>query len=151
MLDDIYNLYQETILDHCSHPRNYGVLAAANRIAHGRNPLCGDDIQLYVRVEDGVIQAIGFEGEGCAICKASCSLMTEALQGKPVQEAEALFQAFHQLLTSEENVVTSKEALGKLVVLEGVKQYPIRVKCATLAWHTLKAALDSAQEVVSTE
>lgn len=149
MLDDIYDLYQETILDHCSHPRHYGALQGANRVAHGKNPLCGDEIQIYIRVEQDVIKEIQFEGEGCAICKASCSLMTDALQGKTVEEAQTLFQAFHSLLTEESP--QSKQDLGKLVVLAGVKQYPIRVKCATLAWHTLKAALDSAQEVVSTE
>lgn len=130
-------LYQEMILDHSRHPRNYGVLDNANHAQHGHNPLCGDKLIVSLLEENGVIKDVRFEGAGCAISVASASLMTEAIKGKTVAEFDALFQAFHGLVTEG----TASDAIGKLDVLAGVREFPVRVKCATLAWHTLKAAL----------
>ena len=149
MLDDITQLYQEMILEHSKSPRNEGVLSHANHKAHGHNPLCGDEIELYVQVENGTIQDISFVGDGCAISRASSSLMTESLKGKSVKEAQHLFEAFHALLTTD-NAVDEK-ALHKLMSLKGVKQFPVRVKCATLAWHTFEAALHSPNSIATTE
>lgn len=148
-MNDTRDLYQQVILDHNRRPRNCYVMDCANRSADGHNPLCGDTVKVYLRIDDGVIQEISFQGSGCAICTASCSLMTEALQGKTVEEATALFEGFHDMLTG----VAREQGLGlgKLRVFEGVREYPVRVKCATLAWHTLKAALDDRDRPVSTE
>lgn len=151
---DLRALYEEVILDHNRNPRNYPkVPEGCNCSALGHNPLCGDEVQVHLRVVDGVIQDIGFEGQGCAISTASASLMTEALKGKSEAEAAALFDAIHDLLTDPDaqksNEVT--ERLGKLTVLGGVKEYPMRVKCATLAWHTLAAALEHSKTPVTTE
>ncbi len=148
-MSDTRDLYQQVILDHNRRPRNCYVMDCANRSADGHNPLCGDTVKVYLRIEDGVIREISFQGSGCAICTASCSLMTEAVQGATVEEATALFEGFHDMLTGvarEQGV-----GLGKLRVFEGVREYPVRVKCATLAWHTLKAALDDQGRPVSTE
>jgi nitrogen fixation NifU-like protein len=142
------DLYQEVILDHNRHPRNFRALADANRRAEGHNPLCGDRIQLFLHIEDDRIQSISFQGSGCAISTASASLMTEALQGKSVAEAHTLFHSFHDLLTHGSG---DPESLGKLAVLSGVREFPIRVKCATLAWHALEAALAKKDQPVSTE
>jgi nitrogen fixation NifU-like protein len=142
------DLYQEVILDHNRHPRNFRALADANRKAEGHNPLCGDRVQVFLHVEDDRVQGISFQGSGCAISTASASLMTEALKGRSVAEAHALFKSFHDLLTHGSDNV---EALGKLAVLAGVRDFPIRVKCATLAWHTLEAALAQKDHPVSTE
>ncbi len=151
-MSDLRDLYQEVILDHSRRPRNFGSLEAANRAARGDNPLCGDKLVLAARVRDGMLEDVSFEGAGCAISVASASLMTEAVKGKSVEEAEALYRSFHRLLTDE--VPDSGEAgdesdapatagdLGKLEVFSGVREFPIRVKCATLAWHTLHAALE---------
>ena len=148
MNDELRDLYQEVILDHNRRPRNFGRLDDANRHAEGYNPLCGDRIDLTLRIEDDRVQAIAFEGSGCAISTASASLMTEALKGRSVAAAHALFKSFHDLLThGSENA----EELGKLAVLAGVREFPIRVKCATLAWHTLEAALAQKDHPVSTE
>ena len=147
MLND---LYQEIILDHSKKPRNCRALAAATSTAEGYNPLCGDKIKLFLEYENGVIRDISFQGSGCAISTASASLMTETLKGKTKPEAEALLERFHDLLTKEETARPGPE-LGKLAVFSGVREYPARVKCATLAWHTLQAALNGAQEAVSTE
>jgi nitrogen fixation protein NifU and related proteins len=136
--DELRDLYQEVILDHNRRPRNFGALADANRQAEGHNPLCGDRIRVFLHVEGDRVQGISFEGTGCAISQASASLMTEALQGKTVAEAHDLFAGFHQLVTSGSD---DAGRLGKLAVLAGVREFPIRVKCATLPWHTMEAAL----------
>lgn len=143
-------LYQETILDHGRHPRNCHVLPHANRQAQGFNQLCGDRLTLYINVHNTLIQAISFTGSGCAISVASASLLTETLQGKTEAEAKLFFQTFHESLTREE-ISSIPQGFGKLAVFSGVKAYPARVKCATLAWHTLLAALTQQQEPVSTE
>jgi len=145
MVDD---LYQEIILDHSKRPRNCHPMEDANRKAEGYNPLCGDKLKLYLKMEDGIVEDVSFEGSGCAISTASASLMTESLKGKTKEEALVLLDKFHDLLTTDSPV--SKE-LGKLVVFCGVKDYPARVKCATLAWHTLKSALNDSGEPVTTE
>ena len=145
MVDD---LYQETILDHSKRPRNFHILADANRTANGYNPLCGDKLKLYLKVENDVVVDASFEGCGCAISTASASLMTESLKGKTKAEALGLLEKFHELLTKDQ---ASTQDLGKLVVFCGVRDYPARVKCATLAWHTLKSALNGTGEVATTE
>ncbi len=145
MFDD---LYQEIILDHSKHPRNCHPMDDANRKAEGYNPLCGDKLKLYLKLEDGIVKDVSFEGSGCAISTASASLMTESLKGKTREEAVKLLDRFHELLTTESPV--SKD-LGKLVVFCGVREYPARVKCATLAWHTLKSALNNSGETATTE
>jgi nitrogen fixation NifU-like protein len=145
MVDD---LYQETILDHSKRPRNHHSMDDANRKAEGYNPLCGDKLRLYLKVEDDVVQDASFEGSGCAISTASASLMTDSLKGKTRAEALKLMEKFHDLLTTDTPV---QQDLGKLVVFCGVRDYPARVKCATLAWHTLKSALNNAGDPVTTE
>jgi nitrogen fixation protein NifU and related proteins len=145
MIDD---LYQETILDHSKRPRNYHPLADANRKAEGYNPLCGDKLKLYLKMEGDMVRDASFEGAGCAISTASASLMTESLKGKTREEAMKLVDKFHDLLTTD---TPASRDLGKLVVFCGVRDYPARVKCATLAWHTLKSALGGAEETVTTE
>jgi nitrogen fixation NifU-like protein len=149
MSDELRDLYQEVILDHNRRPRNFGTLPEANRSAEGHNPLCGDRVTVYLRVADGRVQDISFQGAGCAISTASASLMTEALRGKTVEEAHALFHGFHNLVTRGRD--GDLEDLGKLKVFEGVREFPIRVKCATLAWHTFEAALQQQDQPVSTE
>ncbi|HEX5758894.1 MAG TPA: SUF system NifU family Fe-S cluster assembly protein [Thermoanaerobaculia bacterium] len=153
MSTDLSDLYQEVILDHNRRPRNFGPLPAANRSARGHNPLCGDKVTLFVRVEDDRVEEIAFEGSGCAISMAAASLMTEALKGVPVAEARTLFEGFHRLVTSRPGEPVEVPAeLGKLAVFAGVRDYPVRVKCATLPWHTFNAALAGAPErPVSTE
>ena len=141
------DLYQETILDHYRQPRNAGVMVDANRMAEGFNPLCGDRVKLYLKVEEGVIRDARFEGTGCAIATASASLMTESIKGKHQDEALQLLDKIHGMVTSGAN----EGDAGKLAVLAGVHEFPERVKCATLAWHTLKAALESAEQPVTTE
>ena len=149
---DLRELYEEVILDHNRNPRNYPKKPdGANRSAHGFNPLCGDEFWVHLRVEDGVIRDTGFDGAGCAISTASASLMTEALKGMTVGEAETLFRQIHGLLTEEKQVGDPAEFLGKLTVLTGVKEYPMRVKCATLAWHTMWAAVSDDTGTVTTE
>jgi len=151
-MSDLRDLYQETILDHGKNPRNFGKLDDANHTAQGHNPLCGDRLTVFVKTEDGRISDVTFEGNGCAISMASASLMGEALKGMPVDEADKVFQTFHELVTSETDG-TPDEDLGKLVVFSGVREFPVRVKCATLAWHTLRAALEDKKvdALVSTE
>jgi nitrogen fixation NifU-like protein len=146
---DLRTLYQEVIVDHNRQPRNFGRLPHPSHHAEGFNPLCGDQIDLDLDVRDGVIDQIKFEGHGCAISTASASLMTEILTGKTIAQAEELFESFHDALTKEQ--CDDIEALGKLAVLMGVKDYPARIKCATLAWHALHAALNRDQQPVSTE
>lgn len=151
-MNDLRDLYEEVILDHNRNPRNYPKKPqGCNHSAHGFNPLCGDEFQIHLKVRDEVIQDAGFEGAGCAISTASASLMTEAIKGKTVTEAERLFSEVHDLLTEEKQVGDPHEFLGKLTVLTGVKEYPMRVKCATLAWHTMHAALKDRQDTVCTE
>lgn len=145
MVDD---LYQEIILDHSKRPRNFHILEDATSRAEGYNPLCGDRLRLYVKMENGRVADASFEGSGCAISTASASLMTESLKGKTREEAMALMERFHDLLTRESPVTAE---LGKLAVFCGVRDYPARVKCATLCWHTLKSALEGSDSRVSTE
>ncbi len=147
MNDELRDLYQEVILDHNRRPRNFGPLRDANRSAVGHNPLCGDRVTVHLRVKDDRVEGISFQGSGCAISTASASLMTEALRGKTIEEAHALFHGFHELVTRG----SDGEDFGKLAVFAGVREFPIRVKCATLAWHTLEAALDQKDQPVSTE
>jgi nitrogen fixation protein NifU and related proteins len=144
----IDDLYQETILDHSKRPRNHHPLADADRKAEGYNPLCGDKLKLYLKMDGDVVKDAAFEGAGCAISTASASLMTESLKGKTREEAMKLVDKFHDLLTTD---TPASRDLGKLVVFCGVRDYPARVKCATLAWHTLKSALSGSQETVTTE
>ena len=149
-MTDLQDLYQELILDHGSRPRNLKKLADANRTAEGYNPLCGDKVKVYVNLDGEVVKDISFEGAGCAISTASASIMTETLKGKTRAEADALFAMFHDLVTGQERKLDSPE-LGKLAVFSGVSEFPMRVKCATLSWHTLRAAIKGKEEVVSTE
>lgn len=149
-MSGLSELYQETILHHYKSPRNFGELADANRDADGHNPLCGDQIHLGARVEDGRIADLRFRGSGCAISTASASLMTEAVRGRSEAEAAALFEAFHAAVTGREPP-PGAPPLGKLAALSGVAEFPVRVKCATLCWHTLFAALRREKEPVSTE
>lgn len=138
-MSDLQELYQSVILDHNRKPRNFGALEGANRTAEGKNPLCGDHVQVELHVDGDVISDIHFTGQGCAISKASASLMTAAVKGKTRAEAEALFQRFHALVTGHD--ANGGKDLGQLVVFSSVSRFPVRVKCASLAWHTLKAAL----------
>jgi nitrogen fixation NifU-like protein len=147
-MSDLAELYQEVILDHNRRPRNFHQLEAASHSAEGYNPLCGDRLTLYLKVDDGVIADVAFQGSGCAISKASASMMTDALKGKTVAEAQALFDRFHRMVTTAPDQPV--EDLGKLSVLAGVREFPVRVKCASLAWHTLKAAIER-QQKISTE
>lgn len=147
-MNDIQNLYQELILDHSRSPKNYGELAEKTHYAQGANPLCGDNIAVELVVKGDVIEKIVFRGEGCAIAKASASLMTEAIKGHEIAKVHAIFELFHNMLVSESEDVAE---LGKLVALKGVRQFPIRVKCATLCWHTLRAALKHDDSVATTE
>lgn len=151
-MSDLRELYQEVIIDHNKNPRNFRVLEPCTHHAEGFNPLCGDQLALYLEIENNIIKKTGFQGKGCAISTASASLMTEALIGKTPAEAENLFYLFHQLLVSSEpNVVKSPANLGKLAVFAGVREFPARVKCATLPWHALEAALHQNKNSVSTE
>lgn len=146
---DLRDLYQEVILDHNKRPRNYRKMEDANRKADGYNPLCGDKVAVYVKVEDDVIRDVSFMGSGCAISTASASLMTELLNGKTEKEAEALFESFHEMVTGPTQPL--HKDLGKMEVLAGVREFPARVKCATLAWHTVKTALKNPGGTASTE
>jgi nitrogen fixation NifU-like protein len=138
---ELRELYQTTILDHNKQPRNFRRPEGANREAQGHNPLCGDRVSVYVTLEDGVVKDVGFQGSGCAISTASASLMTQAVKGRPVADVQKLFDAFHELVTSDPRREPDLDAVGKLAVFAGVREYPVRVKCATLPWHTLRAAL----------
>ncbi len=149
-MSDLRDLYQEVILDHSRKPRNRRRPARANRDAVGHNPLCGDQIHVFIEVEDGVVRDVGFEGSGCAISTASASMMSEALKGRTVEQAEAMFQSFHDLVTGTPPA-PGAPPVGKLTVFEGVREFPVRVKCATLAWHTMRAAIESRPEPVTTE
>ena len=142
MSSDLRELYQSVILDPNKRPRNFERPAGANREAHGHNPLCGDRIDVFASVEDGVVREVGFQGTGCAISRASASLMTEAVKGRRLAEVERLFEGFHRVLTSDARAPVDASQLGKLGVLAGVREFPMRVKCAPLAWHTRRAALE---------
>ncbi|HQR53059.1 MAG TPA: SUF system NifU family Fe-S cluster assembly protein [Burkholderiales bacterium] len=145
---DLRELYQEVIFDHYKRPRNFHALAGADCHAEGHNPLCGDRVTVYLKTRDGVVEDVSFEGSGCAISTASASLMTEVLKGKSLAEVERLFTGFHAMVTDA--AAGAHPELGKLEVLSGVREFPARVKCATLAWHTLNAALHK-QDTVTTE
>ena len=146
---DIKDLYQEIIVDHNRNPRNFGIIDNADKIIEGFNPLCGDKLKLYLKTEGQNIADISFDGSGCAISVASASLMTDAMKGKSIIDAELLFNSFHELITNENGA--DGKSLGKLAVLAGVKDFPARVKCATLCWHTLHSAITGDKETVSTE
>lgn len=151
MISELRGLYQEVILDHCKRPRNFRAIEGATRHAEGYNPLCGDKVTIYLKLENDHITDISFQGSGCAISTASASILTETLKGKTSAEAEALFARFHGLVTGKVQENGKGLALGKLAVFSGVSEFPVRVKCATLAWHTLRSALAGSGEMVSTE
>ena len=148
---DLRELYQELILEHCKRPRHFRPLAGANCKVEGYNPLCGDQLTLYLELDNDGVRDIGFQGSGCAISTASASMMTENVQGKTRAEAEALFEQFHHLVPGKSPATAEDSALGDLVVFAGVAEFPMRVKCATLAWHALRAALRGEGNLVSTE
>lgn len=151
-MSELRELYQQVILDHNKAPRNFGPLADATRSQEGYNPLCGDQLTVHLCLDDdGTIRDIRFEGQGCAISKASASIMTTALKGQSRQEAEALFADFHTMVTSDVDAPFDPDRIGKLAVFAGVREFPMRIKCATLAWHTMKAALDGQEQPVTTE
>ena len=150
-MSELRELYQEVILDHSKHPRNFRKPGSVTNEAHGRNPLCGDTLTVFLDLHDGTIRDIAWEGHGCAISTASASMMTESLKGKTIEDGKSLFEWFHRLLTAPPDLGTPAGPLGKLAVFTGVREFPVRVKCATLAWHTLKAALDRESTPVSTE
>ena len=151
MNDELRELYQQVILDHNKSPRNFRVIEHANHYAEGYNPLCGDRIDVFLDVEEGVVKDISFQGSGCAISKASASLMSSMVKGKTVEEAEKLFEKFRDLITGKLNGDPDPEELGKLAVFAGVRDFPARVKCASLAWHTMINALKEEKDVVTTE
>ena len=142
-MDNLGNLYQEVILDHSRRPRNFRKMEGASRKADGYNPLCGDRVTIYLSMDGDVVKDASFQGSGCAISTSSASILTESMKGKTRAEAEALFETFHDLVTGERNAKPDAPELGKLAVFSGVSEFPARVKCATLSWHTLRAALDS--------
>ncbi len=148
---DLRDLYQELILEHSKAPRNYRALADADHQAEGYNPLCGDRFTVYLHMEGDSIRDISFQGSGCAISKSSASMMTQILKGKTKEEADKIFERFHELVTGHAERNGDQADMGKLAVFSGVSEFPTRVKCATLAWHTLQAALEGKQEAVSTE
>lgn len=153
-MSDLRDLYQELIIDHSKQPRNFRVIDEPDRWADGFNPLCGDKLRLYLKINDGIIEDAAFKGAGCAISTASASIMTSMLKGQTVEQAENLFQTFHTLITRPEGMEDPSGVgvgLGKMAVFAGVNEFPARVKCATLAWHTLKNALDQAEEAAQTE
>ena len=148
-MPELRDLYQEVILEHSRAPRNYKVLPAANHQAEGYNPLCGDRFTIYLEMDEDAIREVTFQGAGCAISKASASMMTQSVKGKTKAEAQRIFEQFHELVTGHSHEPAAD--LGKLAVFSGVSEFPMRVKCATLAWHTLQAALEGKQDKISTE
>ena len=150
-MSDLRELYQELIIDHSKRPRNFKVLETANRKLEGYNPLCGDKITVFLELEHDRVKNVSFQGSGCAISTASASVMTESVQGKTLAEVEALFEVFHDMVTGKPPAAGNAPELGKLAVFSGVSEFPARVKCATLAWHTLHAALQGTGDTVSTE
>lgn len=151
LMSELRELYQEVILDHKKHPRNFRKIDPCSHQANGHNPFCGDKLELYLVVEDAVIKDISFVGSGCAISTSSASLMTEILKGKTVEEARALFEHFHDLVTGRELAADTLSKLGKMAVFAGVQEFPARIKCASLSWHTLMNALEDKQEPAQTE
>jgi nitrogen fixation NifU-like protein len=150
-MSEITDLYQEVILDHGKRPRNFEQMSDCNCCANGHNPLCGDKIRVFARVEDDKVVRVSFSGSGCAISTASASMMTEALQGKTLAEVQRIFDAFHDLVTGKTDPESADPLLKKLIVFAGVREFPVRVKCATLPWHTVRAALESKEPAVTTE
>ncbi len=150
-MSELRELYQTVILDHNRKPRNFGALPDANRCADGYNPLCGDQIRVMLDIEDDRVRDVRFEGSGCAISTASASLMTQAVKGQPVADALELFDGFHEMITAKATIDIDTSHLGKLAVFAGVREFPMRVKCATLAWHTLKNAVEDTGAVAKTE
>ena len=150
-MSDLSDLYQEVILDHNRRPRNWGALPDATRVAHGHNPLCGDRLTLHVKIDGERLAGVSFEGSGCAISKASASLMTDAVKGRTLAETLDLFDRVHIMLTTPVDEPIDEASVGKLAVLGGVREFPTRVKCASLAWHTLKSAITNPAEVAKTE
>ena len=148
---DAQDLYQEIVMDHNRRPRNFGSIADSTSSSEGFNPLCGDQVTVFLKVSDEIVEDVSFEGVGCAISKSSASMMTEGVKGKSVEEALIVFQAFRRMLTTTSDQVEDSEVLGDLEILKGVSQYPTRIKCATLSWHTLQAALQGSGSDVSTE
>jgi nitrogen fixation NifU-like protein len=149
-MSELSELYQQVILDHNKKPRNFHKLEAANRSAEGYNPLCGDQLTVYMQLEDEVVSDISFEGSGCAISKAAASMMTQSVKGKTKEEAETLFNEFHRMVTGELETDSQPHNLGRLTIFSGVRDFPARVKCASLSWHTMHAALKG-EGMVSTE
>jgi nitrogen fixation NifU-like protein len=149
--EDLRDLYQDVIVEHSKRPRNFHALDAPARSAHGYNPLCGDTVKVYVKVDDGKVADVSFEGSGCAISTASASVMTDAIKGKSAEETEALFEKFHDLVTGCQEADVDDDDLGKLTVFGGVSEFPARVKCATLCWHTLRAAMAGRDTPVTSE
>jgi len=150
-MNALNELYQQVILDHNRKPRNFRIMEEADKVVTGDNPLCGDKIEVYVKLRDNVIEDVSFQGSGCAISQSSASLMTTSVIGKSIDEALELFSSFHDMVTSEIDSPIDKESLGKLRAFGGVREFPSRVKCANLSWHTLRAALDSESEAITTE
>ena len=150
-MSDLSSLYQEVILDHSKRPHNYRVMGGADREADGYNPLCGDKVRIYLKLDGNRISDISFLGSGCAISTASASILTDTLKGRTQAEADALFETFHDLVTGKDLANRESSGLGKLAVFSGISEFPARVKCATLAWHTMRSALAGSQEVASTE
>jgi nitrogen fixation NifU-like protein len=149
-MSELSELYQQVILDHNKKPRNFLKLEDANRVAEGFNPLCGDQLTVYLRLDEGVVREVSFVGSGCAISKASASMMTQALKGKTREEAQALFEEFHGMVTGEFDEEAEPNSLGRLKIFSGVRDYPARVKCASLSWHTMRAALEG-EDTATTE
>ncbi|MCH8184996.1 MAG: SUF system NifU family Fe-S cluster assembly protein [Chloroflexi bacterium] len=148
---DLRDLYQEIVVDHSRRPRNFGELEEANRTAEGFNPLCGDQLTIYLKVSDRVVTDVKFVGTGCAISKASASMMTEEIKGKTVEDIESIFESFRRMVTRKHGEDFDSSDLGDLEILSGVSEYPARIKCATLSWHAMQAALSDKREAVSTE
>ncbi len=149
---DLRDLYQQVIVDHNKSPRNFGKLSECSHEADGYNPLCGDKLHIYLKIDDdGIIEDVSFEGEGCAISIASASLMTDAIKGRPVKDFEHLFDDFQHMVTSDLSEMPDDERLGKLAVLAGVREFPSRIKCATLCWHTMKSAVQGSDQPARTE
>jgi nitrogen fixation NifU-like protein len=151
LISELDDLYQQVIIDHSKKPRNFRKMVGADCHAEGYNPLCGDRVTVYVKLDNGALADIAFTGSGCAICTSSASLMTESLKGKTRDQAQMIFHGVHDLVTGKTNPASTPSSLGKLAVFSGVRRFPIRVKCATLPWHTLNAALENKKNVVSTE
>lgn len=150
-MPELRELYQEVILDHSKHPKNYHKMDDATHNAEGYNPLCGDHFYIYLKFEDGIVKDISFEGAGCAISKASASIMTSVVKGKTLEEVQKIFNNFHAFVTGKVDTNFDPNSLGKLAVFSGVSEFPVRVKCATLAWHTLMSALENKNEITKTE